>query len=85
MLEPFFTETAKRQMRAFCTDDRRTAKLKALIADACAHPFTGLGKPEPLKHRLQGHWSRRIDAKNRLAYRVVRPDPIVISVIGHYE
>ena len=33
-------------------------------------PFTGTGKPEPLKHRLQGCWSRRINAEHRLVYEI---------------
>jgi toxin YoeB len=34
------------------------------------HPFTGLGKPEPLKARYAGWWSRRINNEHRLIYRV---------------
>ena len=85
MLKPFFTEAAKKQLRALRSNDRLTAKTKSLIADACQHPFTGLGKPEPLKGNLAGLWSRRIDQKNRLVYRVINPELIVFSVIGHYE
>ena len=85
MLSPFFTETAKKQLHALRTNERVTAKIKALIADACQHPFIGLGKPEPLKGNLAGQWSRRIDQKNRMIYRVINPDLIVISLIGHYE
>ena len=33
-------------------------------------PYTGLGKPEPLKHDLTGYWSRRITKEDRLVYRV---------------
>jgi len=33
-------------------------------------PFTGIGKPEPLKYRLAGAWSRRITQEHRLVYRV---------------
>jgi len=85
MFEPFFTETAMRQLKSLRTNDRLIARIKTLIADACQNPFTGLGKPEPLKGILAGRWSRRIDKKNRLIYRVVHPDLIIISVIGHYE
>lgn len=45
-------------------------KISALLADIQAHPFTGLGKPEPLKHELQGKWSRRITQEHRLVYSV---------------
>lgn len=36
-------------------------RITALLEDIMEHPFTGLGKPEPLKHELQGKWSRRIN------------------------
>lgn len=39
---------------------------------ACRHhPFTGIGKPEPLRGTLAGWWSRRITGEHRLVYRVV--------------
>jgi toxin YoeB len=41
-----------------------------LIRDIKRDPFRGLGKPEPLKHALQGWWSRRITGEHRLVYRV---------------
>ena len=41
-----------------------------LIRDIQRDPFKGLGKPEPLKHSLQGCWSRRITLEDRLVYRV---------------
>ena len=41
-----------------------------LIEDIKRDPFKGLGKPEPLKHHLQGYWSRRITQEDRLVYRV---------------
>ena len=45
-------------------------RIDALIADARRQPFTGLGKPEPLKGNLKGWWSRRITAEHRLVYRL---------------
>lgn len=45
-------------------------RISALLADIQAHPFTGIGKPEPLKHDLQGKWSRRITQEHRLVYSV---------------
>lgn len=78
-----FTEDAKKELREAVKNKAYYAKVLRLIDDACKHPFSGLGKPEPLKHRLHGFWSRRIDAKNRLVYKVVAPDLIVVSLIGH--
>jgi len=45
-------------------------RINELIKDVWRHPFTGLGKPEPLKKNLRGWWSRRIDLNHRLVYRV---------------
>ena len=45
-------------------------RISALLADIQEHPFTGLGKPEPLKHDLQGKWSRCITQEHRLVYKI---------------
>jgi len=42
--------------KVFANDKKRTAKINALIKDIDRHPFTGLGKPEPLKNELSGWW-----------------------------
>lgn len=55
-----------------------------LIKDVQRDPFSGAGKPEPLKHELQGLWSRRIDDKNRLVYKVADQEIIIISCKFHY-
>lgn len=53
------------------TDDKTLRKINDLIRDIRRNPFTGIGKPEPLKENLAGWWSRRIAADHRLVYRVV--------------
>jgi toxin YoeB len=45
-------------------------KITALLKDMAAHPFTGIGKPEPLKYGFTGCWSRRINATHRIIYAV---------------
>ncbi len=45
-------------------------RINALIDAIERHAFTGLGKPEPLRHALHPWWSRRIDREHRLVYRV---------------
>lgn len=45
-------------------------RISALLKDILQHPFTGIGKPEPLKHNLKGLWSRRINDEHRLVYQV---------------
>jgi len=52
------------------SDVRVRDKINTLIEDIQRHPFTGLGKPEPLKRKLRGFWSRRISREHRLVYRI---------------
>jgi len=52
------------------TDVRVRDKINTLIEDIQRHPFTGLGKPEPLKRNVRGFRSRRITREHRLVYRI---------------
>jgi toxin YoeB len=56
-----------------------------LIQDVLRSPFTGIGKPEPLRENLAGFWSRRIDDTNRLVYAIDPDDLVVIACRYHYE
>lgn len=56
-----------------------------LLEDILIHPHTGIGNPEPLKYKLAGHWSRRINKEHRLIYKVNDKDVIeIISLRFHY-
>jgi toxin YoeB len=52
------------------TDPTVHLRLKTLIEECRRHPFTGTGKPEPLKGDLTSWWSRRITSEHRLVYHV---------------
>jgi toxin YoeB len=66
--------------------DRATVRrINRLIEAALREPFTGIGKPEQLRHILQGCWSRRIDDEHRLVYLVDGDDPAVLQARYHYE
>lgn len=68
------------------TNDRRIQKkISELIEDICEHPFTGKGKPEPLKHNLSGLWSRRITQEDRIVYEVENGKINILSLRGHYQ
>ena len=58
-------------------DKRIRNRINALIDDAQRDPFSGIGKPEPLKRNLAGKWSRRITDEHRLVYEV-QDDALVI-------
>jgi len=45
-------------------------RINELIEDILRSPFSGIGKPEPLRGELAGFWSRRVTKKHRLVYRL---------------
>lgn len=66
-----FTAEALTDYLHWAANDHETLqRINDLIEDARRHPFTGIGKPEPLKGPLAGFWSRRITREHRLVYRV---------------
>lgn len=62
-------------------------KIEAIFRELEEHPYTGIGQPEQLRHQLRGFWSRRINQKDRLIYRVHENIVTVevISAMGHYS
>ena len=69
------------------TDRKMLARIKRinkLIEDVRRDPFTGIGKPEPLKYHLPGAWSRRIDDEHRLVYLVTEAEIIILAARCHY-
>ncbi len=64
-------EEAKDDMEFWLQNDKRTFKrIISLFENMQRTPYTGIGKPEPLCWELSGCYSRRIDRKNRIVYRV---------------
>lgn len=66
-------------------DKKLLRRINELIKDTEREPFSGLGKPEPLRGELTGFWSRRIDDCNRLVYRVNNGILEILSCKGHYD
>lgn len=66
-------------------DKKNLQKINELIRDIMRSPFSGIGKPEPLKHELKGYWSRRVDEHNRLVYQVNDDVIIVLQCRYHYQ
>lgn len=60
-------------------------RINALIRDIQRDPFSGMGKPEPLKFNFSGYWSRRIDQEHRLVYKVSDGNIIIVQARGHYD
>ena len=61
-------------------------KIRQLLEIIPETPYSGIGKPEPLKHHLSGLWSRRINQEHRLVYEVIETDTVILihSLKGHY-
>ena len=71
---PFFSPDFKADLRWWYQKNSKTGdKIMDLIADILTeNPFSGIGKPEPLKYMLSNTWSRRITQEHRLVYRVTK-------------
>lgn len=61
-------------------------KIEKILLELTETPFIGAGKPEELKHNYKGYWSRRINQKDRIVYRVDEDivTVFVVSAMGHY-
>jgi len=81
-----FTQDGWNEYKAWQTEDKKTLKkINKLIDGTVRSPFEGLGHPEPLTGNLAEYWSREIDEKNRLIYKVLDGGKILIAHCnGHY-
>ncbi|NEO30529.1 MAG: Txe/YoeB family addiction module toxin [Symploca sp. SIO3C6] len=81
-----FAPEAFEQFNGWAVQDKKIQrKIITLINDILRQPFTGLGKPEPLKYELKGYWSRRITDEHRLVYTVTEAEIIILSCRFHYD
>lgn len=75
----------KDKIKSQLQSDRYFSKIIRLIEDIKKNPFKGLGKPEHLKHKIPPCWSRRINKKDRLVYRIKKDQIEIISILGYYK
>lgn len=66
------------------TDRNMLRRINRLIHEIMNDPFSGAGKPEPLRHGLSGYWSRRINDEHRLVYRPAEDAILIAQVRYHY-
>jgi len=61
-------------------------KLKKVLKELKEHPETGIGRPEQLKHKYSGYWSREVSEKNRIVYTIDKDNNVVkvYQILGHY-
>lgn len=67
------------------TDKKIIRKINELIKDISRSPFSGIGKPEPLKYKYKGYWSRRINHEHRLIYKVMNDEIWIAKCRHHYD
>ena len=80
-----FTPNGWEDYLSWQASDRAMLKrINRLLDDIARDPFTGIGKPEQLRHALAGAWSRRIDEEHRLVYLVDNDDIVVLQARYHY-
>lgn len=60
-------------------------RIRIMIKETARAPFSGIGKPEPLKHNLTGFWSRRITQSDRMVYAVKDDRLAIIALRYHYK
>jgi len=79
---------ARKELQAHYKSSNKSAirKIEQIFIELAVTPYQGTGNPEPLKYHLSGYWSRRINKKDRIIYRVLedRVVVLVVSAIGHY-
>jgi toxin YoeB len=65
-------------------DKKILERVNKLIQEIQREPFSGVGKPEPLKHALSGFWSRRITDEHRIVYRIEENALMIAQLRYHY-
>jgi len=81
-----FSDEAWNDYQYWIANDRRILKrINLLIKEIRRDPFSGLGKPESLKHNLSSYWSRRITEEHRIVYRVSGDELMIAQLRYHYK
>jgi toxin YoeB len=65
-------------------DRKMVERINKLIKEIQREPFSGIGKPEPLKHALSGYWSRRINDEHRIVYKAEQDALWIVQLRYHY-
>lgn len=66
-------------------DKKKLKRINDLLRDISRNPFDEIGKPEALKYKYSGFWSRRIDDEHRLIYQVKDDQILIAKCRFHYD
>jgi toxin YoeB len=79
---------ARKELQLHYTSGNKSdiRKIEQIFLELSNTPYKGTGNPEPLKYKMSGYWSRRINKKDRIIYKVYEDKVVVlvVSAIGHY-
>ncbi len=67
------------------TNKKIVKKINDLLKSISREPYTGIGKPEPLRYNYKGFWSRRIDSEHRLIYKIKDGEIHIAKCRYHYD
>jgi len=85
-MKKIWDESAWEDYLYWQTHDKKTLrKVNELLRDIDRDPFSGKGKPEPLRHDWQGYWSRRINEADRIIYRIQDGKLEIAACRSHYD
>lgn len=80
-----FTKNGWNDYQYWLNEDKKNLKrLNKLIQDITRNGNTGIGKPEALTNDLQGLWSRRINERDHLIYKIENNELYILSCRYHY-
>ncbi|WP_017259054.1 Txe/YoeB family addiction module toxin [Pedobacter arcticus] len=87
--EIVLTEKANKDLQVIRKSGNKATinKIDKIFLELEEHPRTGTGKVEALKDNLSGYWSRRLNQKDRLIYKI-EDEIVIVTVIsaqGHYS
>ena len=83
-----FGDIARKDLKAHYKSGNKSTikKIEKILLELTEDPFSGEGQPEELKYNFKGYWSRRINQKDRIIYRIEADivTVFVVSAMGHY-
>lgn len=84
-MKKMWSDEAWDGLQFWMSQDRKTLnRIMALLKDIDRGGYEGIGSPEPLRGALSGYWSRRIDKKNRIVYRISNGMIEILQCGSHY-
>ncbi len=85
-MEIAYTQQALTDIKYWKEKNNKSILLKItnLLHSIEQNPFKGIGKPEPLRYKYAGLWSRRLNNEHRLIYQIFDSHVLILSLKDHY-